>query len=368
MSGRWRWYGLAALGALIAALALATAPPADSPSHEATSDARGGASALRELAALRGHPTAIVEGNFELPPDGELFVFSPSVAVSQTEADRLRDWVAAGGVLVLASEVAIPPLDSTLGLKRGQGSGATSLGDGLLLPDVHAVTGSFDSTFVKGPDQRALLSSAAGDAVAVTYQLGAGTVVALAAAESLANGFLEKTDNAVFAAALLDMGARGASVRFDEYHHGAQVGGSAVNALYSFAWGRALAWSVIVVFAGLALLGRVVGATDASREASAPAMDEHAQAVGRLLRQAGGRNLAADSLSAAALRSVARRTGLAADPGGPDFHSLLGRFDPDLARRLEQAQAAAQSVQSDADLTAAARQLHTLAYPMPPRP
>jgi hypothetical protein len=368
MIGRWRWFALAALAALVATLALATASAPDSPSHEVTSDARGGTSALRELATLRGHPTTIVEGNFDLPPGGELFVFSPSVPVSQTESDRIREWVRAGGHLVFAAEVASPPLDATLGLKRTGASGTTSRGDGLLLPDVYKLTGRFDSAFVTAPEQRALLTDAAGHAVAVRYGLGAGSVIALSAAESLANGFLEKTDNAVFAAALLDMGANGATVRFDEYHHGAQVGGSAVNALYSFAWGRALAWSVIVVFAGLALLGRVVGATEHSGNITTPAMDEHTQAVGRLLRLAGGRSLAADSLAAATRRSVAGRTGLGADPGRPDFQSLLRRFDPGLAGRLEQAQVAALSVRSDADLAAAARQLHALAYPMPPRP
>lgn len=368
MSGRWRWLALAALAAVVAGLAVATAPAADSPSHEATSDVQGGTSALRELAALRGHPTAVVEGNFYLPPGGELFVFSPSVPVSQTEADRIRGWVGAGGHLVYASEVATPPLDETLGLKRSHASGTTSIGDALLLPGVRTVTGRFDSTFVKRAGQQALLGDAAGDAVAVTYRLGAGSVLALAAAEALANGFLEKTDNAVFAAAAVDMSANGAPVRFDEYHHGAEAGGSAVNALYAFPWGRALAWSVVVVFGGLFLLGRVVGTTEPFPNISTAALDEHARAVGRLLHQVGGRRLAAESLATATRRSLARRTGLAADYGRPDFLALLRRFDPDLAGRLERAQAAAGSAQTDADLAAAARELHALAYPMAPRP
>ncbi len=366
MTGAWRWVGLAAIAAVVTVLVLVTAPPPESPAHQATSDAGGGTSALRQLASARGHATGLIEGDFDLPPGGAVFMFTPTVPVSQTEADRLVAWVRAGGHLVYAAETATPPLDASLGLRRDPAGGSQSAGDPALLPEIRNVAGRYASVFAPAAGQNVVLRDSSKRAVGVGFDLGSGSVVAITAAEALANGFIEKADNAVLAAALVDLAGDGGIVRFDEYHHGARAGGDAVNALYAFPWGRALVWSVIVVFVGLAVRGRVIGSPEPPAGGPAPSMDEHTTAVARLLSDVGGRRLTLDVLTAAARRSLARRLGVGIDPSRPDLDAMLLRFDRDLAGRLEHAERLAGPDPTAAELVAAARELHALAYPMAP--
>lgn len=367
MSTLRRWAPLVGLALIVGALGILTASPPSSPNHEVTSDAAGGTSALRQLAEVRGRSTAVVEGQFDLPVGGELFLFSPTEAFTNLEADRVRDWVAAGGVLVYAAETGLQPLDETLGLRRADAFGGEAQAASSQIPGVQRVAGNFDSTFVPAAGQAVLLTATGGAAVALSYSIGSGTVVALSDAGALSNGDLEAADNAVLAAGLIDLAPAGATVLFDEYHHGAQSGGSAASALYAFPWGRALVWAVLVLFVGTWLRGRVVGAPEPIDEIAPPTIEEHMRAVGQLLRRTSARRPALDLLLAATRRAIARRTGAPAASGPEDFNQVLARFDPESATRLREAETDATAVGSDEQFAAVAQRLHSLAYPMAPQ-
>ena len=123
MSGRRPWVLLLVLVAVLAAVAVATAtrPAGASPGHESSSDARDGTSALRLYAEGLGYRTAPVEGEFQLPASpSTLFVFSPlpQSGYSASQANQLRSWIAAGGILVYAAESGDPQLDQALSLRR----------------------------------------------------------------------------------------------------------------------------------------------------------------------------------------------------------------------------------------------------------
>jgi len=363
------WLILFGLAALVVVLAIAGQAPSDSPYHAVGSDGAGGTSALRQLAGRLGHPTGVVEGDFSLPPGGLLFVFTPTAGFTDEEARDLRSWVEGGGVLVYAAETASQPVEGALGLARvarpAPGDSAQAL-EGL--PGVGAVDGAYVQPFVPSLERVAILGGAHGPGVGVRLSIGQGSVFALADPLALGNGHLLRADNAPFAADLLAYAAPGSTVRFDEFHHGAQNGGSVAGALYSFAWGQALIWAVLVLFVGLAIRGRVVGPAIPLHEDAPRSLHEHTEAVGRLLQRTGGRREALDALVDATRRAVARRHGLAVDTARPDFHDILGRRDPETDAALRRAEMeVGRAAGSDAGVLAVGRALHDLAYPVRPR-
>ncbi len=363
------WLILLGLAALVVVLAVAGRAPSDSPYHAVTSDGAGGTSALRQLAGRLGHPTAVVEGDFSLPPGGLLFVFTPTAGFTDGEARDLRSWVEGGGVLVYAAETASQPVEGALGLARvtrsTPGDSAQAL-EGL--PAVGTVDGAYVQPFVPSSERVAILAGASGAGVGVRVSIGQGVVFALADPLALSNSRLLLADNAPFAADLLAYAAPGSAVRFDEFHHGAQNGGSVAGAMYSFAWGQALIWAVLVLFVGLAIRGRVVGPPIPLQEDVPRSLNEHTEAVGRLLQRTGGRREALEALVHATRRAVSRRHGLAVDTARPDFHDILGRRDPETDAALVRAETeVARAAGSDAGVLAVGRALHDIAYPVRPR-
>lgn len=355
-----------ALVLLTAVLAVAGRAPSDSLAHAVDNDGANGTSALRQLAERMGHPTGLVEGRYELPSSGLLFMFTPTTPFTDSEAGDVRRWVEAGGILVYGSEAATQPLEETLGLRRGpRAAGTRADAPGDALPGVRRVEGTYGIPFEPAPAQERVLADGP-RAVGLRYRLGRGEVVALSIPAALGNGQLLKADNAPLAGDLISLAAGGARVSFDEFHHGAQDVGSAAAALYSFSWGRALVLAVAVLFLGVALRGRVVGPPIPLAPGGGRSAEEHTQAVGRLLQRSGARRETLEALVLATRRAVARRQGLVVDPRRPDFHELLGRRDQEAAAALRRAEAAAAAVVGESGLGAAGRALHDLAYPERP--
>lgn len=368
MRGNIRGVGAAGVIALaiLGAILVGQQKP-DSPEHSTNSDAANGASAVLLYASAMGHPTSQVTGSFETPePNSMLFVFTPTSPYTPDEANAVSDWVYEGGVLVYASEQGDPELDSALHVNRYGRLVSSNSADanGPFLEGVTTVAGGTDALpFGLGVGQVALLRSGTLP-IAFEERLGSGRVIVLADPLELCNGYLEKADNGRFLADLLGLAPAGASVAFDEYHHGLTASDLTPAAWILTPWGAALLWLVVAVFVGLFLRGRRFGPL-VPRQAEASRLDaEWAVAVGELLRRAGARAVTLGVLARASERAVATQTGLPVEPRERFWQSLWQRA-PDIAGSLDSAERALYgSERSEKDLLEAAKRLHGIAYPV----
>ena len=362
--------GLIAAGvivlAIVAAVVIGQQKP-DSPEHSTNSDAANGASAVMLYASAMGHPARQVTGSFATPDANTmLFVFTPTSPYTYDEANATAGWVRDGGVLVYASEQGDQELDTALNVNRSARLVSSDSADatGPFLEGVGTVAGgTFAQPFGLGASQVALLS-AERSPIAYEERFGRGLVIALADPLELCNGYLEKADNGRFLADLLGLVPAGASVAFDEYHHGLTASDLTPAAWILTPWGAALLWLIVAIFFGLFLRGRRFGPL-VPRQAEASRLDaEWAVAVGELLRRAGARAVTLGVLARASERAVALQTGLPVEPRERFWQSLWQRA-PDIAGRLDSAERALfGSERSEKDLLAAAQRLHGIAYPV----
>jgi hypothetical protein len=361
------------VAALVAAIALAFAlrgtSSGDSPEHRTDSDAANGASALVQLAAALNHPTTTLQDGFQ--PDlgmGVVFVLSPTQGFTRDDAARALDYVKGGGVLVYAAEQGDPQLDQTLEVTRQNTlvSGSAT-GTGPQLAGVSSVTGSVAvQPLVPTPAQVVLLRSTSGEPLAFEEFIGHGRLVVSADPLPLCNGYLERADDWRLASDLVSLAPAGSSVAFDEYHHGPVGVTSPLTGWLSTAWGAAIAWAVVVAFAGLLLRGRAFGPRLALPGAAVRSSAEHVAAVGGLLARSRAAATTGRLLAAATRRALAARHGMALGPG---FERALQQRAPAEAAALRDAEADLErGGEEESALLAAARRLHPLAYPdHPPR-
>lgn len=367
LSARTVSIGVLGLGILVAFILFGTSA-ADSPEHSSGSDAANGASALPQLARALGHPPAILDASFE--PDlgmGVVFVLTPTVGFARDEARRLSDYVAGGGAVVYAAEQGDPQLDFTLNVNRPRGAvGGAATGAGPALAGVSSVSGGdLVGPLLPSPSQVVLLRAAAGVPIAFEEFRGRGRVIVLTDPLPLCNGYLERADNWRLAADLISLAPAASRIGFDEYHHGAAGQGSPFTSLLSTAWGSAIAWAVVVVFAGLFVRGRAFGPRLALPRGPDRSSAEYVTAVGGLLQRSNGAIVTGRLLIAATRRALATRYGLAPTPA---FDGALRSRAPSAALELERAEKNLQGADGDESLLEGARRLHGLAYPGRPRP
>jgi len=362
-----------AVGALLLAIVLAFVlrgpSSGDSPEHRTDSDADNGASALVQLASALDHPTAILQDGFQ--PDlgmGAVFVLTPTQGFTRDEAARALDYVKGGGVLVYGSEQGDPQLDLTLQVARQRtlASGDAD-GAGPQLAGVAHVAGSVAvQPLTPARAQVILLRSGGGQPIAFEEFIGRGRLVVLADPLPLCNGHLRQADNWRLAADLVGLAPAGSRVAFDEYHHGPVGVDSPLTGWLSTAWGVAIAWAVIVAFAGLLLRGRAFGPRLELPGTAVRSSAEHVVAAGALLARSRAASATGRLLAAATRRALAARHGIGPGPG---FELTLARRAPAEAAELRRAEAELeQGGEGETALLDAARRLHALAYPDHPPP
>lgn len=375
------------VGILVLAIGLAVylrgSPGEDSPEHGIDSDAANGASALRQLAEALGHPTATLQEGFT-PDLGThvLFVLTPTTGFTKGEAQRVADYAAGGGIVVYAAEEGDPRLDLALHVVRvvtvvsGEGRGT-----GPMLTGVRRVSGGpAVEPLAPGLSQVVILRSSSGQPIGLEERFGRGRVITLTDPLPLCNGYLERADNGRLASDLLSLAGGGGQVAFDEYHHGVRGPSSPLSGWLSTAWGAALAWAVIAVFAGLLVRGRAFGPRLELPGGGDRSSVEHVAAVGRLLRRSRAGGLTGEVLRGAARRALAARYGLTSTPGVPPpfdrggqegggqpapdpFTQALRLRAPAEAAELEAAERQlAEGADTEQALLAAARRLHRLVY------
>ncbi len=371
---RRRWIGFGLLILVIAVLvALRGTASNDSPDHSSSSDGSNGTSALRYFAQALGHQAALVEGDYSLPSSHALlFVFSPSdgFGYSLQQAQQLQNWISGGNVVVYAAESGDPDLDSQFGLRRiPAGVNASARAAAPVFGGVTRLSGADTSSlFTPASAQVPLFRNPSGDVLAVREAVGSGVLIALTDPTVLCNGYLGLADNGRFAADLLAMTPSGGAVLFDEYHHGAVTGGASPSiAWLATPWGAALALTVLVIFSGLALRGRAFGPTVALDTITDRSSAEYAAAVGSLLHRTGARSVTLDTLFTSTRRALAERVGISTQTPPDRLNEALIQRAPEAGRELASIGATlARPISSEAEVLAAARRLHALAYPPSP--
>jgi hypothetical protein len=367
MRDRGTWIALFALLVVVVVLVLVSHPgsTASSPDHRSTSDAANGTSALRLYAEALGHRTETVGARFEIPQDaGLLFLFTPDRPVTSAEADTLRSWVQAGGVLVYANEGPDPNLERAMGLTRAP-SPVLAKEDAAapVLAGVHHLAGGAVAVpFRLEPQQVALVRTTGHAVLGLMAQVGQGRFVALADPLPLCNGYLESADNGRFAADLLGMTS--GAVAFDEYHHAAA--GTGETDWLTTPWGAALAWAAFVLFIGLAFRGRAFGPRIPLQPTTDRSTAEYASAIGSLLRRSGARAVTLNLLAAGARRVLAERLGLGKNVQDARFPEMLSRRAPEVAAQLARTESRIPTAVTDRDLLEVSRELHELAFPPKP--
>jgi hypothetical protein len=275
--------------------------------------------------------------------------------------------VAGGGALVYASEHGDARLDFELGVVRRN---AIASGDavtaGPMLAGVRRVAGAPTvEPLMASSSQVTVLRSVNQQPVAVEELIGRGRMIVLADPLPLCNGHLEQADNGRLAADLVSLAPPGAPVAFDEYHHAVPIEPSPLTGWLSTPWGAAIAWAVLVLFAGLLLRGRAFGPRQALPGGGDRSSAEYVSAVGGLLQRSRAARLSGELLAGATRRALGARYGISTGAG---FQRSLRSRSPLAAAELEAAEAElGRDGAGESGLLAGARRLHGVAYPEHPQ-
>jgi len=356
------------LTALLAALTLALLPLAARAqgSGDAQSDAPDGTSALRQLAEANGHRTSLMTDQFRLPSvPGVVFVLEPDSPFLAAEAQDLARWVSRGGVLVYASAIHDPELESALDINR-----ASEVGD--FAQVAHAATpllaGANDITIgsllpfaMPTKTQTVYLRAPRNEVAGIQGSLGRGHFFALASTFPLSNRLIDNQDDGALAADFIAASGPGAAISFDQFHHGGGAGQSSSLAWIATPWGLAIVLEVLFVFVLLLLRGRVFGPVIPLRPNADPSSAEFTNAVGAMLRRAGASRPTVAALLATTRTALAERVGIR---GSNDaLEGVLRQRAPGLADALSEAANKADAVHDDKTLAEAAAEMHRLARP-----
>lgn len=271
-----------------------------------------GTAAFAELLASRGHPVVPMRGALSetLPEDGVVVVLDPE-AISEEEVAALREWVAAGGSLVIGGRPQLWSRDLVGAGLRWSPAGVLEARPLVAVPETASVTSIGGEGFGTWEDSGAALpvlgleNQSARTLVSVAA-IGEGRAVLLADTSVLHNRYLAKSDNATFALNLT--GAPGTPVHFAEGVHG--YGDATGLMAIPFRWKLALAGLAVAAIVWMIAVGRRLGPPEPEARALAPPRRAYVEALATTL----GRTKEADEVVApirtAARSRIARRTGL----------------------------------------------------------
>ncbi len=256
--------------------------------------------------------------------------------------EAVRDFVRKGGRAVVATpegwvgDVADALLDSRPAeLASPLSSTFVPTGSDLAVRGVSVVESAGVQVWAAAPESEQILVNDTGEALAVTYPLGEGTVVLVADSSVFSNEYLDEADNAAFAVAVL--GDRPAV--FDEYSHG-YIDDLVTEPLLprSWRWTLYLLAAATVVF--LIAAGRRLGPPERATRRLPPPRRWFIESLATTL---GRTDLteATEPLRLETLRRLLTKTGLGADASPEDIMSAgvaLGISGSDLQALLRPAE------------------------------
>lgn len=295
---------LATLAVLTTAAALLESRPEQPIRLDSESSAPTGARALYLWLNEIGFETRNdVGSSFEVPAEADMvLLLDPGLATSPTEEDisQLQDWVAAGGVLVFASEN--PAFD---GVAEAFGFSPRYLDDPAekVLPTIPlftdpALTGpvslSASAYFETERTDFIPLAAVPEGPVVAAALIGQGRLILSTGSEPFTNAGLKTPGSAAFILNLAAGLPEGAVIWFDEWHHGRRdstAGSGGPGAwLRATPAGRAVLFASGILFAWIVLSGRAFGRTQSLKTSGQPrAPLEYVSAIANLNRSAGNR-------------------------------------------------------------------------------
>lgn len=315
-----------------------------------------GTAVLRRWLEGVGVRTTVIQGDLFQPRFEEaraVLLLGANELLTPADVSDLRDLVANGGTLVIATEAGISEglLLDAFGVSLAE---FVSLGQYEVVGPLGSLTAARQLSIDRGrtidPGDRGIVTARSGDGpLAVTIREGGGRVHVIGSLAPFLSGQIAEADNGRFILALLDDAIRsGGVVAFDEYHHGAHPPADMLAVVQRTWPGRALVIAGILVFAFVALTGRRLGPPLPLEHRPARSSLDHVRAFAGLVRRSGHREIARERIRRELRQGIARELGL--DPGAP-AERLFGAFaaahperaseareiDEDLARPLRDA-------------------------------
>ena len=323
---------------LVFILVQTTAPSSGGRTASAYDNGPGGAGALRRYLESMGATTATLQGSAFTPGGARvLFILGASELVSPDDAARARAFVRGGGTLVLATERGLfeRPLLDLYGVTV---AGVAAPGTHDLVPAVFADPPARALSIDEGvtlalPAAATPLAGDRASAVIGAVRDGAGLAVFVGSLRPFLGDGLGDADNARLVLGLVRPALGGATVAFDEYHHGFHPS-SDVLVLLQQTWpGRALVFLALVVLGYLVLSGRRLGPAVPLDTRPARSSLEYIRGFAGLVRRSGHGEIARRRLRADLQHGLARAFGL--DPATPFDRVLVRVASADPARAAE---------------------------------
>lgn len=306
-------------------------------SHSAQSD--GTLAMYLWLGQLGYHVERIENTAFQIGDSTRLLmILGPSESIESNEAEYILQWVGRGNTLVLADragfldnglldklKVTFDSLkDPATRLTMSQPLTDAPIGD--LQSDAYNALKFNDANFVT-------YAHVQGKPVLARFAYGSGTIWLSSSPALFTNDNLRADANAKFAAALVANLPRTSSIAFDEYHLGLKPEATStfMDVLYDRPWGWGVLFTIVLLFAYLAIngqrLGRVlpVPQTLARRSPS-----EYVTSMANLFRRANKRGMVLQHFRHSLKRRLGRPYHLNPELSDERFVELLSRLRPDL--------------------------------------
>ena len=306
-------------------------------------DGPGGAAALRRYVEAMGASTTTIQGDtfgFSSSAVSVVLILGTDEAVTDADVTKLRNFVRAGGTVVLATELGI--------LENAAFNAFGMRVAGVAAPGAHALANaafadpparslSIDRGITLGVGTQAdVLATDGTSPVIAAVRDGSGLFIFVGSLWPFLAGGLGEADNARVVLALVRPALTGGAIAFDEYHHGLHPS-SDVLVLVERTWpGRALVFAAILTFLYLVLSGRRIGPPVPLEVRPARSSLEYIRGFAGLVRRSGRGEIARRRLRADLQTGLARGLGL--DPATP-FDRVLSTIGAQDRTRAAQARA-----------------------------
>lgn len=276
-----------------------------------------GTKALYLLLAKLGYKPRRLRTSFHgMNSEGLAVVFAPALPVSETDSERLLEWVREGNTLLLVPDGQETQLTDALRIKLRKRQLLKKNIKPKMATDITA--GINELTIQSGNRIRTTRKDAVrhfrdkAGVVVISLPEGAGTAIVLSDPYLMSNSGLQEGDNLnLLVNILLSYAGDTETVYFDEYHHGFEKRQTVLHLLK----GTSLGWALVQVAVAVIMLmysrGRRFGGPKPALKETHRSSTEYVTSLANIYQAAQASDIALSNLHERLTRSIRRR-----DPGG----------------------------------------------------
>lgn len=301
-----------------------------------------GTLALFEWLRRLGFPVQRIENTaFQIrEPTRLLLLLGPNQAIAGEEAEYILQWVARGNTLFLADRAGFLS-NSLLGKLNVEfdslrtNASMVSVQQPLSDTPVGDLQLSTYSALKLNRSDFVVYAQSDAKPILVRLAYGSGVIWLSSAPDLFTNENLRAEGNARFAAALIAALPTGATIAFDEYHLGFKPESNLtfLDVLYDKPWGWGVLFTIILLFAYLALNGQRFGrALPVPKTLSRRSPGEYVTSMANLFRRANKRGMVLRHYRHSLKRRLGRPFHLQPDLTDERYVDLLARLRPELDR------------------------------------